>query len=269
VNTVVHVSPHPDDEALGAPATLLLLRRAGWRVVNAVVSLGRSSDHARRRDEARDAAGRGRFELVLPDEPFPISDPADHDLVEPQVAEWLAEVVAHHEPALAISPSPHDAHPAHEVVARATRTVIAQLARPTPWWVWGLWADLPCPNLYVPFDDDVLSDAREVLSAYTGELARNDYVRLLEARAAANAVLGSERVFGFGSDRASPLPYAELLTEQWSVDGTWRAGPRRVFDAAAPFDRSDRRPDGAVPGLSSRSPHLSGGASPASPPVSP
>jgi len=26
---VVHVSPHPDDEALGAPATLLLLRRAG------------------------------------------------------------------------------------------------------------------------------------------------------------------------------------------------------------------------------------------------
>jgi len=31
---VLHLAPHPDDEALGAPATLLALRDAGHRVIN-------------------------------------------------------------------------------------------------------------------------------------------------------------------------------------------------------------------------------------------
>jgi len=36
---VLHVAPHPDDEALGAPCTLLRLKDAGARVV--VVACGR------------------------------------------------------------------------------------------------------------------------------------------------------------------------------------------------------------------------------------
>ncbi len=239
MNTVVHVSPHPDDEALGSPATLLLLRRAGWRVVNALVSLGRPVDHARRRGEALNAAGRAQFDLVLPEDPFAIWSGDDPNVAEAPIAEWLAGVIADQHPALVISPSLHDAHPGHELVARATGAVVAELADPTPWWVWGLWADLSHPNLYVPFDDDVLSEARHALTAYTGELARNDYVRLLEARAAANAVLGSERVFGFGSGCASSMPYAELLTELRWVDGTWSAGPTRVFDASRPLGGSE------------------------------
>ena len=38
---VLAVSPHPDDELLGAGATLMALRDAGWRVINLAASLGR------------------------------------------------------------------------------------------------------------------------------------------------------------------------------------------------------------------------------------
>ena len=69
-----------------------------------------------------------------------------------------------------------------------------------------------------------------ILEAYEGELERNDYRRLLAGRATTNAVLGSERVFGFGSPAASPLPYAEVLTEVRSdgrpLDG-FRSPPAR------------------------------------------
>jgi LmbE family N-acetylglucosaminyl deacetylase len=216
---IVHVSPHPDDEALGAPATLLLLRRAGWRVVNGVVSLGRPDDSARRRAEAVDAAERAGFTLVLPD-----ASPVD---------DWLTSLLGEHAPAIVLSPSPHDGHPGHEAVGRATAAALAAMPVPPVWWQWGLWADLTAPTIYVPFDDDVLAEAQHVLAAYAGELARNDYARLLEARAVAHAVLGSERVFGFGTPRASDAPYAELLTECRLVDGHWQPGSPRLLDPSA------------------------------------
>ena len=220
---MLHVSPHADDEALGAPATLLLLRRDGWKVVNAVASLGSAASHDRRRDEAIDAAGRADFALELPD---------GRDLVD-----RLGELVEQHAPAVVMSPWPHDAHPSHESVARDVADALGSSGQPPVWWHWGLWADLRCPTIYVPFDDDVLAEARHVLAAYAGELARNDYLRLLGARAVAHAVLGSERVFGFGAARASSLPYAELLTEQRFVDGAWQTGPGRVLDPARPLSR--------------------------------
>jgi LmbE family N-acetylglucosaminyl deacetylase len=223
VATVLHVSPHPDDEALGAPATLLLLRAAGWHVVNALAGLGVPEHAARRRAEAADAAGRAGFELVLPDE-----RPLD---------ERITALVCHHAPEIVVSPSPDDGHPTHEATARATNDALASLPESPRWWQWGLWADLRSPTLFVPFDAEVLADAQHVLAAYTGELARNDYARLLDARSVAHAVLGSERVFGFGAARASTLPYAEVLTELRRIDGGWSPGEPRVLDPSSPLSR--------------------------------
>ena len=45
---VLQISPHPDDELLGAPATLIALAQAGHEVVNLAVSLGRDQDRPRR-----------------------------------------------------------------------------------------------------------------------------------------------------------------------------------------------------------------------------
>lgn len=219
--TLLHVSPHADDEALAAPATLLLLLERGWRVVNAVTSLGAPTDQDRRRHEALDAAARAGIDLVLPD--------------GRGVDELVAALAQECTPDVVMSPSPHDVHPRHAAVARATDAALSSLVDPPVWWQWGLWADLPNPTLYVPFGDDVLARAQDVLAAYVGELARNDYSRLLTARAVAHAVLGSERVFGFGRGRASDAPYAELLTELGRIGGTWRARSARVLDPRDPL----------------------------------
>lgn len=50
--TALHVSPHPDDECLGAGPTLLALRAHGWRVVNLACSFGTEAAAAARRRAA-------------------------------------------------------------------------------------------------------------------------------------------------------------------------------------------------------------------------
>ena len=71
--TVLHLSPHPDDEIAGAPATLMALRDAGWRVVNVACGLGRPAQHQRRRAEVEEACRRAGFELLVCDPPLPLS----------------------------------------------------------------------------------------------------------------------------------------------------------------------------------------------------
>jgi hypothetical protein len=108
------------------------------------------------------------------------------------------------------------------------------------WWMWGIWGDLPAPNVFFPFGEAELSRMLHILEAYEGELERNDYRRLLTGRATTNAVLGSERVFGFGSPAASSLPYAELLTEVRRQGGRWMASEaHRLDDGPVPDARVD------------------------------
>lgn len=228
--TVLHVAPHPDDEALGAGATLLGLREAGHRVLNLACSLGRPEDRERRAAEAEEACRRAGFELVVHDPPLLLSeDPGAEEALAATVQRLLEESGA----ALVVSPGPHDGHPAHEAVGRAVLRALAARAHPPRWWTWGLWADLPLPTLLVPFGEERLSAALAVLAAHAGEVRRADYPRLLRARAAANAVLGAERVSGFGGPGLE-APYAELLCESFPGDG-WRAGEPRVPDLASPL----------------------------------
>ena len=55
--TILHVAPHPDDESIGAVATLLALRHAKHEVINLACSLGRLEPE-RRRLELETACGR-------------------------------------------------------------------------------------------------------------------------------------------------------------------------------------------------------------------
>src|SRR6185295_887192 len=77
VLTVLHLSPHPDDEVLGAGATLLGLREAGHRVINLACSLGRPEQQERRRAEVTEACRRADFELVVHDPPLALSSGDD------------------------------------------------------------------------------------------------------------------------------------------------------------------------------------------------
>jgi hypothetical protein len=212
----LHVSPHPDDEAIAAPAALLALRDAGLRVRNLLVTLGRPADRERRFREAEEAARRQGFELEQGDD--------------------VAAVLAREPVAVLVGPGPHDGHRGHEPVGRAIRDALEDAGEEGPrWWMWGLWADLPHPTLYVPFGEERMAEVLHGLDAYGGELARNDYARLVRGRAQANAVLGSERAFGSGSAAASTEPYAELLCELAWRGARWRAGAPRLLDPADPL----------------------------------
>ncbi|MGO8863005.1 MAG: PIG-L deacetylase family protein [Acidimicrobiales bacterium] len=227
---VVHVAPHPDDEALGSPGALLHLKDRGWKVISVFASLGLPGQWERRRAEAEEASRRAGFEPVFFDPPLWISRGDDLSLAADRVAFELPRIVADRGATLVVSPSPHEAHHGHETVARGVRRAVAALPPPVRWWMWGVWGDLAAPNIFFPFDEPDLARMLHVLGAYAGELERNDYRRLLIGRSASNAVLGSERVFGFGSPAASALPYAEVLTEVRRVGERWMASEAHQLD---------------------------------------
>jgi LmbE family N-acetylglucosaminyl deacetylase len=235
--TVVHVAPHPDDEAIGCPGALLHLLDRGWSVVSVIASLGFPAQWDRRRAEAEEAARRANFEPVFLDPPLGISLFDDLEVATSRVARELVGIVEDCGASIVVSPSPHDVHHGHESVGRGVQRAVVELPSSVRWWMWGVWGDLPAPNVFYPFGEPDLARMSHILEAYAGELSRNDYLRLLAGRAAANAVLGSERVFGFGSPGASPLPYAEVLTEVRHVDGRWMASAPHQLDEG-PFPDS-------------------------------
>ncbi len=231
---VIAVSPHPDDELLGAPAALMALRDSGWQVVNLACSLGRSKDHVRRRAELIEACRAAGFELAIPDGLAPIGSHDDLDLAQSRCSAAIAELVKRSGARLIVGPSPHDGHHGHEVVGRAIRDAVETRGEQLEVMFWGLWSDLPIPNLFVPFGADRLGEIENALRSHAGELQRNRFDRLLESRAAANAVLGPERVFGFGSP-GTVHEYAELLIDVvWTPSRGWRLTPPRELDPRAP-----------------------------------
>jgi LmbE family N-acetylglucosaminyl deacetylase len=229
--TVLHVAPHPDDEAVGCPGALLHLRDRGWRVVSVIASLGFPDQWERRRVEAEEASKRAGFVPVFLDPPLNISLGDDLALATDRVSSEVPAIVSAYDASIVVSPSPHDVHHGHEVVGRGIQHALEDSLPPhVRWWMWGVWGDLPGPNVFYPFADGEMAAMLHILEAYAGELERNDFRRLLTGRATANAVLGSERVFGFGSPAASTLPYAELLTEVRYVDGRFMASGAHQLD---------------------------------------
>lgn len=238
---VLHVSPHPDDEVIGAPATLLELQDAGHEIVNLAVALGRETQRARRQAELTLATRTTGFETIVHEPPLAISEGDDLALAQRTLGRTLESLLDDGGFDVVISPSPHDGHHGHEAVGRAVRDALA--ARPdgsAAWWMWSIWADLPLPTLYVAFGEDLLARILGALEAYRGEIARNDYPTLVRGRAEMNRVVGAERVFGYGS-AARPGPYAELLCEVARHAGGWLACAPRTLDVEDPL--AEHRPE--------------------------
>ena len=236
--TILHLAPHPDDEALGAGATLLALREAGHHVINLACGLGRPADHGRRLAEVREACRRADFELIVHDPPLEISLGDDLELARRRLGATLTELLARRGVDVLVSPSPHDGHHGHEVVGRAAGDALGAIGPPAPpWWMWGLWADLGRPTLVVPFDESRLAGVLDVLAAHAGELARNDYAALVPARATVARVLGAERAFGYGR-LGLEAPYAEVLTELTRTEDGWLPAAPRLLDPRDPLNSS-------------------------------
>jgi LmbE family N-acetylglucosaminyl deacetylase len=238
--TALHVSPHPDDEVVGAPGTLLRLVDAGWRIVNLALSLGRPADRDRRHAELLVAAERMGLDVVVADPLVDLSSTADRARSVDLVTRSVVDAVTRSGATLVVGPSPHDGHHGHEIVGHGVWRAAAATGRRL--WLWAVWADLAAPSLLVPVEERHLRTAELALSAYVGELARNDYRRLLEARATVAAVLGPERVFGFGGE-GRPDRFCETLMDVGFVGGQPHLARPRVFvsgEEPAPFEPGPR-----------------------------
>jgi LmbE family N-acetylglucosaminyl deacetylase len=229
------VSPHPDDEIIAPGGTLLRLRNAGFHIVNLAVSLGRPEQHERRRTEVTKACEAAGFDLEVFEPSAQISGGDDMPVSQRYIVERLADLIDERSPKLVVSPSIHDAHHGHEVVARAVRDTLSQPDRNMPWWMHKLWGDSWLPTVYSPFDQEILDKSLDVLNEHAGENARNDYCDYVKGMATANTAILSERVFGWGAERAAEEPYAEGFTEVYNVDGKWLEGEPRVLDINNPF----------------------------------
>jgi LmbE family N-acetylglucosaminyl deacetylase len=226
VPVVLHLSPHPDDELIGAPATLLLLHDIGFHVVNVACSLGRRADQKRRRRELAEACRRVGFELYIPDPPARISHSDDLAAAEAYLITVAVGLIESLRPTIGLSPSPHDGSHGHEVVGRAARRSLQ--GGEARWWMWGIWADLPIPTLITLFDEKRLEEILYALSAHAGEIERNDYRTMVRSRGEANVILAPERVFGFGADRIEGR-FAELVTEAVPQQNRFLLGSPRVL----------------------------------------
>lgn len=233
MTTVLHIAPHPDDESIGAPCTLLRLAASGARVVVVACGLGRAVDHDRRHRELTAACATGGLELLVRDPPAALGSRDDLAATERLLAPWIADLIDDHGADLVLSPHLYDAHPAHEAVARAVRDAVARSRRTPIWWSYGIWADLRVPTLLHPCPPALVDKAAAMLSCHVGELARNDYLALLRAAGLLAAVRGVERVLGFGAAALPDVRHAELLTELGYADGRWRLGVPRVADDLA------------------------------------
>jgi len=232
----LHFSPHPDDELIGAPATLMALRDVGWRIVNVACSLGRAGQRGRREAELREACRRAGFALRIPSDRVGLSRIDERAEAAEGLAALARAEIAGSNPRIVLSPSPHDRHPGHELVGRAVRDALRGGPIPAPaWWMWGLWDALPLPTLGTAFGAHRLEEALAALSAHRGELQRNDYRRLVVGRATMNASLAPELLFGFGVESRPQASYVELLTEVVRSEDAWMLGSRRWLDAAMPL----------------------------------
>lgn len=178
-----------------------------------------------------------------PGENFPCGEGSSSS--DEKVLDAVTAAVASERPRILVAPSPHDAHPGHELVGRAAIGACERREAagddPPRLWLWGLWADLPFPTIAAAFGEERMQEVLYCLEAHQDELSRNDYRRLVHGRAEMNASLGPERVFGFGG--AGPVRpsggHVELLCEVLLADGNWLLGESRWLDAEDPLGAQD------------------------------
>lgn len=229
--TLLHISPHPDDEILGAPGTCLSAVQAGWRVVVLPVTLGRAHESDRRRGELVAACRSAALELDLADEPQ-----RSDRLEVATTSDRIRAAILRANPAAVLAPDVSDRHPTHALIATATLAALAESDLPRVLWTYALWGEISNPNLLFRFGPDILDRARRALEHHHSQLDRLPLEALLTSRARLAAITGARNI-GMGRDQVDEsLPFADLLGEYVvGPDGApHRTAPRLSHRVAIP-----------------------------------
>lgn len=190
--TVMIVSPHPDDEVLMGALALRLQLENKFKVLNVAVTLG--SSRTRQAERARELAEATRLlkwsNVVLPE-----------DWVKKP--KQLEQLITKHKPTLIIAPHAQDRHPTHikthELVAGCTKDFSGTIA-------WAeYWSPQETPNLLVEVDEKIILKLVRALECHRGEIARNPYHLRLLGWQMDNVRRASEWLSGSGAPSAPML----------------------------------------------------------------
>lgn len=194
---ILLVSPHPDDEIVGAPGAVTALATAGHHVTNLACGFGRTAQHATRERELRLSVARAGFTYAAITPPVGLSGSDGDDMADAR--KRIAHAVYARATAydLILSPGIPDGHPAHELVALAVSDALGALSEPPTWWAWAtsprnyeselhsLWCR---PTVFVPYHADTMARALYALSAHESEMTRHDYRKVIVDRARLSAL---------------------------------------------------------------------------------
>lgn len=234
--SVLHLSPHPDDEIIGAGGTLQQLQCSGQNISNWALTCGSGQNAQQRRAELQAANEILDYQLIISDLDYQRSG-ADWDAYQRHWQREYRELNQSFD--LLIAPSPLDGHPAHEAAGRLALSLA--VAADTPIWFWGLWADLPVANLLAEVSKETTEKLLKALAAHGSQLQERSWDQFLAQRIQSQAVIAPERVFGWDRSPATGGYGAELLLEVVPQSSGLLAGQPRIIDWEQPLDN---RPSG-------------------------
>lgn len=219
-DTVMIVSPHPDDEVLMGALALRLQLENKFKVLNVAVTLG--SARARQAERAKELAAATALlkwsNVVLTE-----------DWTKKQAQ--LEQLITKHRPTLVIAPHARDRHATHvkthELVVRCTKDFSGTLA-------WAeYWSPQEDPNLLVEVDEKIILKLVRALECHRGEIERNPYHLRLLGWQMDNVRRASEWLSGSGA------PSAPMLAGQLYRLETKSTGETRPAFASMGHDLTD------------------------------
>jgi len=205
------VSPHPDDDVMGAGGTLHLIRDRVWIVHVTDGGLGIPGvlpENARqvRQTEARQAA----IALCIPEDRLRFLGFHDQEIGKTDhVSNRIAEVLADIRPEDIFLPSPLDNHPDHRHTALAAAGALETNRTSASCWVYEVWTPF-YPNRIVDISG-VVEIKKRAIEAHYSQVSVIDYVEKVTGLNSFRSMTAKGVRFAEAFYKCSPRTYIEMV----------------------------------------------------------
>jgi LmbE family N-acetylglucosaminyl deacetylase len=206
--TIMLLSPHPDDECITSSLALRLAHENGAHLINVAVTLGsKKSRQKSRLSELNNACEVLEMELIELSESWS------------QKEKELKSLIQKYQPSLILVPHDKDLHPTHIKTAELLKKVIKKFKNNPILVAWTeYWGQMKNPNLMVEVPLEILELQMRALEKHKGEIERNPYHLRLPGWMMDNVRRGSEIIFG-SNPVAPSFAFATLYRLQLYKNG--------------------------------------------------
>lgn len=205
--TIMILSPHPDDECIMSSLALRLQLENNAHIVNVAVTLGSKQE----RQEERKAELLAACEVLEMECLFLEEDWGKKE-------KELKSLIQKYQPGLIIAPHVKDHHPTHIKTGELVRDALESLKCSTIVAWSEFWGPLKNPNFLVEVPVEILELQMQALTKHVGEVSRNPYHLRLPGWMIDNVRRGAELIGGKGAPAPS-MPFAVLYQIQVCKSG--------------------------------------------------